>query len=39
MSDIFYVYLVCVSALIILVGLMVKNILQLKKVKSNEKKI
>lgn len=39
MSDIFYVYLVCVSVFIILLGLMVKNILQLKKVKSNEKKI
>lgn len=39
MSDIIYVYLVCISALVILLGVIVKNILQLKKVKSNEKKI
>lgn len=39
MSDITYVYLVCISALIILLSLMVRNFLQLKKAKSNEKKI
>ncbi len=39
MSDVIYVYLVCISALVILLGVMAKNILQLKKANSNEKKI
>ena len=41
MSEVTYVFLVCVSALVLLLGFMVKNILNLKKtkLKSNEKKI